>query len=57
MIVTMISSTAPGMAASDSFKELTERRVYTQGFEFFVHAMVREQERCYGHLKIISNLL
>lgn len=50
----MISSTRLGIPASDSFEE---RKLQTPVFEFFVHVIVREPEKCYGHLRIISDLL
>ena len=53
----MISSTPLGIPASDSFEEFTERKLQTPVFEFFVHVIVRELEKCYGHLRIISSLL
>lgn len=53
----MISSTRLGIAASDSFEEFAERKLQTPVFEFFAHVIVREPEKCYGHLRIISNLL
>lgn len=42
MAVIMISSTVLGVAAFDSFDELTERKLQTKSFEFFVHVIVKE---------------
>ena len=53
----MISSTVLRMAAFDSFDELTERKLHTESFVFFVPVIVREPKRCYGNLKILSDLL
>ena len=55
--VIMISSTVLRMAAFDSFDELTERKLHTESFVFFVPVIVREPKRCYGNLKILSDLL
>lgn len=52
----MISSAVLGMAAFDSFDELPERKLQTESFEFFFRVKVRKPKRCYGNLKIISNL-
>lgn len=52
MAVIMISSTVLGMTAFDSFDELTERKLQTKSFEFFVHVIVKEPKSRYGNSKV-----